>query len=83
MIVTLARCRRHDLDIDAHPVEIEQPPIDRGHDLGDILFLLRVDFPGGGVGKMGQWNAAEIDMRLSELGGLWHHDVRVDIDRHR
>src|SRR4029079_17263549 len=82
-IVTLARRRGHDLDVDAHPVEVGQPAIDRGHDLGDILFLLCVDFPGGGIGEMRQRDAAEIDMRLRELGGLWNHDVRVDIDRHR
>ena len=61
-VVTLARRRGHDLDIDAHPVEVGQPAIDRGHDLGDILFLLRIDFPGGSIGKMRQWNAARIDM---------------------
>ena len=80
-IVTLGRRRRHDLDIDAHLVEIEQAAIDRGHDLADVLFLLRVDFPGGGIGKMRQRDPAEIDMGLRELGGLRHDDVGVNVDR--
>ena len=60
-----------------------KPAIDRGHDLADVLFLLRVDFLCRGIGKMRQRNAAEIDMRLRELGGLGNHDMGVDIDRHR
>ena len=80
-IVALARRRRDDLNIDAHLVEIEQPAIDRGHDLADIFFLLRIDLPGRGVGKMGQRNPADIDMRLRELGGLGNHDMSVNIDR--
>ena len=45
-VVALARRGRDDLNIDAHLVEIEQAAIDRGHDLADILLLLRVDFLG-------------------------------------
>ena len=80
-IITLRGRRRHDLDVDAHLVEIEQAAIDRGHDLADVFFLLRIDLPGGGIGKMRQGDAAEIDMRLRELGGLRHDDMGVDVDR--
>ena len=79
-IVALARRRRDDLDVDAHLVEIEQPAIDRGHDVADVLLLLRVDLPGGGVGEMRQRDPAEVDMRLRERGGLRHHDMRVNVD---
>ena len=79
-VVALARRRRHDLDVDAHLVEIEQPAIDRGHDLADVLFLLRIDFLGGGIGKMRQRNPADIDMRLRQLGGLGNHDMSVNVD---
>jgi hypothetical protein len=82
-IVALARRRGHDLDVNSHPVQVEQPSIDRGHDLADVLVLLRIDFLGGSIGKMREWNAAEIDMRLGELGGLRNHDVSVDIDGYR
>ena len=80
-VVALARRRRHDLDVDAHLVEIEQAAVDRGHDLADVLLLLRVDLLGGGIGEMRQRNPAEIDMRLRQLGGLGHHDMGVNVDR--
>ena len=80
-IVALTRRRCHDLDIDAHLVEIEQAAIDRGHDLADVLFLLRIDLLGRGIRKICQRDTADIDMRLRQLGSLGHHDVGVNVDR--
>ncbi len=80
-VVTLARRGCHDLNVDAHAVEVEQAAIDRGHDLGDVPFLLRIDFLAGGVGKMRQRDPADIDMRLRQLGGLRDHDMGVNVDR--
>ncbi len=48
----------------------------------NVLFLLRVDLPGRGIGKMRQRHPAEVDMRLRQLGGFRDHDVGVDVDRH-
>ena len=47
----------------------------------DVLFLLRVDLLGGGIGEMRQRDPADIDMRLRQLGGLRHHDMGMDVDR--
>ena len=58
-IVALARRGRDDLNVDAHAVEVEQPAVDGGHDLADVLLLLRVDFLGGGIGEMRQRNPAD------------------------
>jgi hypothetical protein len=79
-VVTLRRRRRHDLNVDTHLVEIEQATVDRGHDLADILLLLRVDFPGCGIGEVRERHPADIDMRLRQLGGLGNHDVGMNID---
>ena len=80
-VIALARRWRHDLNVDTHLVEIEQAAIDRGHDLADVLLLLRIDFPGCGIGKMRQRNPADVDMRLRQLGGLGNHDMGVNVDR--
>ncbi len=63
-IITLARRRRHDLNVDAHFFEIEQSAVDRGHDLADVLLLLRVDFPGWRIREICERDPADIDMRL-------------------
>ena len=80
-IIALARRRGHDLNVDAHAVEVAQPAVDGGHDLADILFLLRIDFLAGGIGEMRERDPADIDMRLGELGGLGNHDMSVNVDR--
>ena len=80
-VVTLSRRGSDDLNVDAHGVEMGQALVDRGHDLGDVFFLLRVDFLGGGIGEMRQRDPAEIDMRLRQLGGLRHHDMGMNVDR--
>ena len=82
-IIALGRSRSDDLNIDAHLVEIEQAAVDGGHHLADILFLLRIDFPGRGIGKMSQRNPFDIDMRLRQLGGLRDDDMGVNVDRDR
>ena len=82
-VITLSRRGCDDLNVDAHAVEMGQAPVDRGHDLADILFLLRVDLLGGGVGEMRQRDAGHVDMRLRQLGGLGHDDVGMNIDRRR
>src|SRR6202011_1201616 len=82
-IIALPRRWRHDLNVDAHLVEIEQTAVDRGHDFADVLVLLRIDFPGCGIGKIRQRDPADIDMRLRQLGGLGNHDVGVNVDRDR
>ena len=83
MIVALPGRRRDDLDIDAHPVEIAQTPVDGGHHLVDIFFLTGIDRLGRVVGEVGQRDAADIDMRLRDLGGFRHEDMRMDIDGRR
>ena len=45
-VVALAGRGGDDLDVDAHPVEIEQALVDRRHDIGDVLVLQRVDLAG-------------------------------------
>ena len=82
-VVALARRRGDDLDVDAHAVEVAQAAIDGGHDLADVLFLLRIDFLAGGIGEMRQRNPADVDMRLRQLGRLGNDDMGVNVDRGR
>src|SRR6266567_1002310 len=79
-VVTLPRGRSHDLDVEAHPVEIGQAAIDRRHDLANVVLLLCIDFLACSIGKIRQWNAARIDMRLRMRRGLWYDDVGVNVD---
>jgi 2-deoxy-D-gluconate 3-dehydrogenase len=83
MIVALAGRRCDDLDIDAHPVEIAQAPVDGGHHLVDVFLLTGIDRLGRIVGEVTQRDAASIDMRLRDPGGFRHKDVRMDIDGRR
>ena len=63
-------------------VEIGQSAIDRGHDLADILSCCALISLVAASAKCASGMRLEIDMRLSQLGGLRNHDVSVDIDRY-
>ena len=80
-IVTLARRRRHDLNVDAHLVEIKQTALDRGHDFAHVLLLLGIDFLTGTIRKIRERHPACVDMRLRQLGSLGDHNMGVNIDR--
>src|ERR1700732_3521439 len=80
-IVTLTRCRCDDLNVDAHPVEVEETTIDRGHDLANVAVLERVDLLGSRIRKMRERDPAQIDMRLRQSGSLRNNNVGVNVDR--
>jgi hypothetical protein len=82
-IVTLARRGRYDLNVDAHSIEIDQAAVDRGHDLPNVVLLLRIDFLAGSIRKISERRSAGIDMGSRQLGGFGNHDVGVNIDRDR
>ena len=82
-VITLARGRSDDLDVDTHPVEIGQAAVDRRHYLANMVFLLCVDFLACSIGKIRQRNATHIDMRLRVRRGLGDDDMGVNIDRWR
>ena len=79
-IVTLARRRRHDLNVDAHLVEIKQTAVDRGHNFAHVLLLLRIDFLAGSIRIIRERQPAYVDVRLRQLGSLGDHDVGVNIN---
>ena len=82
-VVTLSRRRCDDLDVDAHLIEMLEPPVERGHHLADVLFLLGVDFLGWSIGKICERDAAHVDMRLRHCCGLRYDNMRVNIDGRR
>jgi hypothetical protein len=82
-IATLARRGRYDLNVYAHYIEIDQAAVDRGHDLPNVVLLLRIDFLAGSIRKISERRSAGIDMGSRQLGGFGDHDVGVNIDRDR
>ncbi len=81
-VVALRRRAHHELEVDAHGVEIGEPLVMADHARTPVGVLAHADRLGFGRREMRQRNGREIEMRLHELGCFGDRDMGMQVDGH-